>query len=58
MAAAATYHVLTVGCGLGSAFFVSDMGDKEVAASDQGHQPNVKEEEKGAGKVVTAGGIV
>lgn len=40
---------------------MSDVGDKEVAASDPGRQPNVKgveEEEKGAGAVVMAGGIV
>ena len=58
---AAAYHVLTVGCVIGSSFFVSDVGDKEVAASDPGRQPNVKgveEEEKGAGAVVMAGGIV
>lgn len=57
--AAAAYHVLTAGCGIASSSFVSDMGDKEVAASDPGGQPNVKGmEEEGAGAVVMAGGIV
>lgn len=52
-------------CSIGNFFTVSDIGDKEVAASDLGHQANVKGmkgEEESAGEVsrvvMGAGGIV
>lgn len=54
MAAAVPYHILIVGCGVGSSFTISDLGDKELAVSDQGQLANgkdMKDGEEGAGEV-------
>lgn len=54
MAAAVPYHILIVGCGVGSSFTISDLGDKELAVSDQGQHANgkdMKDGEEGAGEV-------
>lgn len=42
VAAAVPYHILIVDCGVGSSFTVSNLGDKELAVSDQGQHANVK----------------